>query len=72
MNTQLAAYFAAKRQHHEAARLMARAERTLDRLIENGVDENRAWLLAGVHLADVRCIRAYQKMTRALRLLKAL
>jgi hypothetical protein len=74
VNTQhlVALYLAAERQHHEAARLMARCEQLFDELVERGVDENRAWLLAGVHLADIRSIRAYQKMTRALWLLKAI
>jgi hypothetical protein len=44
---------------------MARAERVLDRLIENGVDDDRAYKLAGVNLADVRQLRAYGEMQRA-------
>jgi hypothetical protein len=72
VNTQhlVASYLAAQRQHHEAARVMAHCEATLDRLIESGVDENTAWLLAGMNLADVRSLRAYQKMMRARRLLE--
>jgi hypothetical protein len=66
----MTAYLAAQRQHHEAEQLMAAAEATLDRLIESGVDEDRAWTLAGVNLADVRCLRAYQKMLQARRLLE--
>jgi hypothetical protein len=61
----VASYLAAERQHHEAARLMARCEQMLDRLIDNGVDENLAWTIAGVNLADVREVRAYQQMRRA-------
>jgi hypothetical protein len=72
VNTHLvASYLAAERQHHEAARLMARAERVLDRLIEHGVNENRAWQLAGVHLCDVRSLHASQHMRRARELLKS-
>jgi hypothetical protein len=73
MNTQhlVASYLAAQRQHHEAARLMARCERVLDRLIEGGVDENRAYTLAGVALADVRSLRAYGEMSRAREALKS-
>jgi hypothetical protein len=65
------AYLAAQRQHDEAARLMARAERNLDRMIEHGVAEDRAWLLAGVHLCDVRNLRAYGEMSRAREALKS-
>jgi hypothetical protein len=67
----LAAYIAAERQHHAAERIMARAERVLDRLLEHDVDENRAYMLAGVALADVRSLRAYQEMSRAGELLKS-
>jgi hypothetical protein len=66
-----AAYLAAQRQHREASRVMARAERVLDRLIERGVDEDRAYKVAGVGLADVRAGRAYQEMSRALETLRA-
>jgi hypothetical protein len=48
---------------------MARAERNLDRMLERGVDEDRAWLLAGVNLADVRQLHAYGEMHRARELL---
>jgi hypothetical protein len=64
-----AAYLAAQRQHREASRVMARAERNLDRMLERGVDEDRAWLLAGVNLADVRQLHAYGEMHRARELL---
>jgi hypothetical protein len=65
-------YLAAERQHHEAARLMVRREQLFDELVERGIDDNTAYARAGVHLADIRSIRAYQKMTRALKLLRAL
>jgi hypothetical protein len=72
VNTQhlVTSYLAAQRQHHEAARLMARAERNLDRMIEHGVDEDRAYLAAGVGLADRRCLKTYAKVLRARRLLE--
>jgi hypothetical protein len=73
VNTQhLASYLAAARQHHEAAKSMERREQLFDELVERGIDDDTAYARAGVHLADIRSIRAYQKMTRALRLLKAL
>jgi hypothetical protein len=61
----VASYLAAQRQHREAERVMARAERMLDRMIEHGVDEDRAYKLAGVALADARSVRAYQDMRQA-------
>jgi hypothetical protein len=67
----MTSYLVALAQYHAAERVMARAVRQLDRMIEHGVDENRAWLLAGVDLADRRCIRAYHEMLRARRLLVA-
>jgi hypothetical protein len=67
----VASYLAAERKHHEASRVMARAERILDRLIENGVAEDRAYRIAGVHLADVRDLRAYGEMSRAREVLKS-
>jgi hypothetical protein len=60
-----AAYVAAVARHREARHTMARAERVLDRLIENGVDDDRAYKLAGVNPADVRQLRAYGEMQRA-------
>jgi hypothetical protein len=65
----MTSYLVAMARYHEAERVMAAAEAMLDRLIEGGMSEDRAWLLAGVHLADVRCVRAYQAMLRARRLL---
>jgi hypothetical protein len=61
----LAAYLAAAARHREARHTMARCERLLDRMIEHGVDEDHAYLAAGVGLADRRCIRAYHEMHRA-------
>jgi hypothetical protein len=55
-------YLVALARYHAARRTMARAERLLDRLLEHGVSEDRAWQLAGVHLCDRRCIKAYQEM----------
>jgi hypothetical protein len=68
----VASYLAAERQHREAARSMEHSEQLFDELVERGIDEDTAWARAGVHLADIRSVRAYQKMTRALRLLNAL
>jgi hypothetical protein len=58
------AYITAQRQYHEAARVMARCERMLDRMVEHGVEEGHAYLAAGVGLADRRCLRAYGEMSR--------
>jgi hypothetical protein len=60
-------YIVALAQYHAARRTMVRCERLLDRLLAHGVSEDRAWLLAGVALADRRCIRAYHEMRRARR-----
>jgi hypothetical protein len=67
-----AALIVAVARYHEATRVMARAERILDRMIEHGVAEDRAYTIAGVGLADRRCIRAYHEMKRARRLLAGL
>jgi hypothetical protein len=61
----MTSYIVALARYHEAKRVMARAERNLDRMVEHGVDEDHAYLAAGVALADRRCIRAYHEMRRA-------
>jgi hypothetical protein len=61
----ISAYLAARSRHAKAERLMARSERILDKLLSRGVDENRAYKLAGVDLADERSVRAYGKMWQA-------
>jgi hypothetical protein len=61
----LAAFLIAQARHQEAARVMARAERTFFRLLKRGVDENRAYTIAGVNLADERSVRTYQDMKQA-------
>jgi hypothetical protein len=61
----MTSYVIALAQYQAARRRMVRAERLLDRLLEHGVDEDRAWQLAGMHLCDVRCIKAYAEMRRA-------
>jgi hypothetical protein len=63
----MTSYIVALAQYHEARHTMARAERLLDRLLEHGVSEDRAYTLAGVALCDRRCIRAYHEMHRARR-----
>jgi hypothetical protein len=61
----MTSYIIALARYREAERVMARAERMLDRMIEHGVEETRAYTVAGVNLTDRRCIRAYQEMRRA-------
>jgi hypothetical protein len=65
----MTSYIVALARYREAERVMARAERNLDRMIEHGVEEGRAWQLAGVDLADRRVLRAYDEMLRARRLM---
>jgi hypothetical protein len=67
----MTSYIVALAQYHAARHTMARAERNLDRMIEHGADENRAYTLAGVALADVRSLRAYGEMSRAREALKS-
>jgi hypothetical protein len=61
----MTSFIVAAARYQEARHLMARAERLLDRLLARGVSEDRAYTLAGVALADRRCIRAYHEMRRA-------
>jgi hypothetical protein len=66
-----AAYVAAAARYREASRLMTRAERVLDRMLAHGVEESRAFEVAGVGLADERTVRAYREMRRARERLKS-
>jgi hypothetical protein len=53
-------------------RIMKRAERTFFRLADrHGVEERRAYTIAGVALADERSVRAYQEMLQAFERLKS-
>lgn len=51
-------YLAAKQLHAEAQRLYYRAWRTFTKLSDRSMDEDRAYKLAGVGLADVRALAA--------------
>lgn len=66
----LAEYLAAKARHAEADRLYHRAGRTLRKLARWASDD-RAYELAGMSLADNRCLRAYAEQRRARDKLKA-
>jgi hypothetical protein len=55
-----AAYLKAWDQYVVASRLMNGASRTFNKLTKQGVEENRAYAIAGVSLADHRSIRAHQ------------
>ena len=61
----LAEYREAKARDDEAGRLMARAERTFDKLAKRMGDE-RAYVVAGVNFADERSVRASKDCQRAL------
>ena len=67
----LTAYLDATARHAEATRLMVRAQRTFNKLCIRGVDEDRAYKLAGVGLADVRDVRACTEEREAFARLKA-
>jgi hypothetical protein len=57
----LVEYLAAKARHNEARRLFDRATRTFFTLAgRKGVEEERAYTIAGLGLADKRMVSAYQ------------
>jgi hypothetical protein len=60
-------YIAARARNAEAEATMARAERIFHKLRKRGVDDDRAYALAGVHLADCRSITAGAEEREALR-----
>ena len=60
----------AKARYAIAQRLMSRAERTFNKLSMKGVEDERAYTLAGVDLADERSVRACQEKKRAFELLR--
>lgn len=55
----------AKARYAIAQRLMSRAERTFNKLSMKGVEDERAYTLAGVDLADERSVRACQEKKQA-------
>jgi hypothetical protein len=59
-------YLTGRERHVEASRAMNRATRIFHKLLEHGVDDDRAYELAGVHLADCRDVRAYADERAAL------
>jgi hypothetical protein len=59
-------YIAARARNAEAKATMARAERVFHKLLKRGVDEDHAYKLAGVNLADRRSIAAYHEEREAL------
>jgi hypothetical protein len=54
----------------EADRLYHRTARSFDRLAHR-VGDARAWLLAGMSLADARCVQAEKRRQRAYHALRA-
>lgn len=66
----MADYLAATARHDEAERLMARAERIFSKLART-LDDDRAYEIAGVGLADNRSLRAYAEKRRAFTALRA-
>jgi hypothetical protein len=61
----LAEYLTAKAHHDEADRLYHRAGRIMSKLARR-VDDDCAYQLAGMSLADNRCLRACAEQRRAL------
>jgi hypothetical protein len=68
--TLAAEYLAAKAQHDNSEKLFHRASRIAMKLIARRVDDDRAYALAGVGLADERNVRAYQAQRLALERLR--
>lgn len=64
--TRLEEYVAARAHHSEARRTMARAERAFHKLLKRGIDEDRAYKIAGVNLADRRSLAASKDARAAL------
>jgi hypothetical protein len=64
----LVEYLAAKARHNEARRLFDRATRTFFTLADRkGVEEERAYTIAGLGLADKRMVSALSRTDRRLR-----
>ena len=61
----LVEYRAAKARHDAATRLVHRASRTFNKLSERGVEDEQAYTLAGLRLADERSVRACQEEMHA-------
>ena len=65
----LASYLAARARHVEAGRLMLRAERTMEKLAKRSGGSAAAWAractVAGVALADDRCLATYRAVRDA-------
>lgn len=67
---QLREYLAACASYHEAHRKMIRAERLAWKHLAKRVGEDRAYLLAGVALADARSTNAWSRRSEAFKRLK--
>src|SRR5512134_2057162 len=67
----LAAYLAAHARHEDAERGYHRVGRVFEKLVKRGVDDERAYELAGLSLADRRGLQACGEKRVALEALRA-